>query len=111
ILSLADVSRYRHFGHPRMRLPNEIEILWRIALPLLRHDLRVAFDKRVLRTVSATRREIPDHRLVHDDDVFRLCLDLSFRPLVGLLILTHMFILVFPKNFTLCVPLRNSKVM
>src|SRR5207237_7952606 len=72
-----------------MRLPNEIEILRRIALPLLRHDLRIALDQRVLRAVPAAGGEIPDHGLIDDNHVLGLCLDLFLRFLIGFLVLTH----------------------
>src|SRR5207248_209106 len=85
VLRLADISGYRNFWHRRMRLPYEIEILRRVALPLLRDDLRVAFDQRIFWTVTATGGEIPHHRLIYDDDVFGFCFDFF----LGFLILTH----------------------
>src|SRR5438094_7213049 len=87
VLRLSGIPRNRDFGHRRMRLPKEIQILWRVALPLLRNDLRVAFDEHVLWTVAAAGGEIPNHRLVHDDHMFGFRLDL----LLGfwILILAH----------------------
>src|SRR5207245_11364785 len=85
ILRLTDISRYRNFGHRRMRLADEIEILRGVALPLLRDDFRVTFDQRILRAVTATGGEVQHHRLIHDDHVFGFCFDLS----LWLLVLAH----------------------
>src|SRR5262249_36352978 len=85
VLRLSRIPRNRDFGHWRMRLPKQIQIFRRVALPLLCYDLRVAFDEHVLWTVTATGGEIPNHRLVHDDHMFGFRLDLLF----GFLVLAH----------------------
>jgi len=53
VLGLAGIARYGDFRQRRLRLSNKVEILRRIALPLLRDDLVVAFDQRIARQMSA----------------------------------------------------------
>src|SRR5207249_10194333 len=60
--------------------------LRRVALPLFRRDLLITFDENVAGQMTATGREIPDHRL--SDNNRRFQLRLNFQ--LGLLrILTH----------------------
>src|SRR6267142_3668210 len=67
VLGLAGVPRDRDFRHRRQRLADDVEILRRIALPLLRDDLLVAFDEHVFGTVATAGGVVPHHRLVDDD--------------------------------------------
>ena len=89
VLGLACVARYGDFRQRRLRFSNEVEILRRIALPLLRDDLVVTFHQCVARQMPAARREVPHHGLVHDNRGMQVRFDLQFGRL-RFLILTHM---------------------
>src|SRR5207245_3854928 len=85
----AGEPRGRGFRQRRMRLPNETEILWGVALPLLRHDLLIAFHQRVFRPMSAACGVVANHGLVHDDTQFRLGFELLLRLLRVLWFCAH----------------------
>src|SRR6266852_8189356 len=88
VLGLAGVSRDPHFRHRRMRLADNVQILRRISLPLLRDDLVVAFDEHFFGAVAAAGGVVAHHRLVDDDRLLRTGDDL-FLFLRLLRILAH----------------------
>src|SRR5262249_37308196 len=97
VLGLPGVARYGDFGQGRLRLTNHMEILRRIPLPLLCHDLLVAFDKSVAGRMPAAGRVVPDHGLVHDDRGMQAGFNLPFGS-SWLLILAHRTISASPRR-------------
>src|SRR5438128_48915 len=72
VFGFAREARNRDLRHRRHRLSNHIQILRRIALPLFRDDLFVAFDERIAGQMAAAGREIAHHRQLYLNERLRL---------------------------------------
>src|SRR5262249_22004643 len=79
VLGLTGEARYRDFRKRWQRFSYQLELDRRIALPLLRDDLLVAFHQHVFRPVTAARGVVADIRHVDDDAVMSLRYDLFLR--------------------------------